>query len=65
MSQKCVTYLERKDERMDKNMGLINDMVGFQLTDVHKMHDFHGSVKIKLFESSKLFFPPLVIKGIK
>lgn len=50
---------------MDKNMGLINDMVGFQLTDVHKMHDFHGSVKIKLFESSKLFFPPLVIKGIK
>lgn len=35
-------------------------MVGYQLTGIHKMHHFHGSVNLKL-ENNKFIFP-LVIK---
>lgn len=33
---------------MDKNMGLINGIIGNKLTDIHKMHHFHCSMNIKL-----------------
>lgn len=45
------------DKRMDMYIELINDMVGYQLIDIHKMHHFHGSVKIKIENIKFIFFP--------
>lgn len=42
--------------KVGQDMGLINDMVGYQLTDIHKMHYFHGSMKIIFLKAVSLFF---------
>lgn len=51
-SKICSLFRTKKskkgDKTMDKNMGLINDIIGNKLTDIHKMHHFHCSMNIKL-----------------